>query len=304
MIIKDSLLALMVIIIWGLNFVVIAWGVEGVPPLLLGGLRFLLVASIGSFFFSRPKTPFIWWCLFALPMSFFQFAFLFSAMSYGMPAGLASLALQSQALFTLLFAALFLKESIHLTQILAIFVAAIGLILIAPIDNTTNITALGFGLTMAGAISWGLGNISIRTISLKGYDTSVNLIIWSSWIPVIPFFICSYFFEGTQRIQHSLVHFGLQSTFSLLYISIISTIIGFGMWNHLLSRYPTSKVAPLTLGVPIVGLSSSSILLNEHINNDQWVGIVLVLAGLLINTFGKKIAAFILSSFQTAIKRG
>jgi len=58
---KDMLLALAIIVAWGLNFVVIAWGLDGLPPMLLGGLRFLIVAVVGSFFFKRPKTPIKWW---------------------------------------------------------------------------------------------------------------------------------------------------------------------------------------------------------------------------------------------------
>lgn len=285
---RDTLLALAIIIIWGINFVVIAWGVEGVPPLLLGGIRFLLVAAIGSFFFKRPKTPIVWWFLLAIPISFLQFAFLFSAIAYGMPAGIASLALQSHVLFTLIFAFLFLQESIRPFQIVAIALSGAGLFLIAPIDDSSTITALGFGLTMAGAISWALGNISTRKISQKGYEANVNLVIWSSWIPPIPFFICSYFFEGPDLIVTSLLSFDLQSSFALLYLSIIATVIGHGLWSYLLNHYPAGQIAPLTLGVPIVGLSAAAILLGESISFIQWVGILLVLAGLLLNTFGKK----------------
>jgi len=285
---RDALLALAIIFIWGLNFVVIAWGVEGIPPLLLGGIRFLFVAAVGSFFFKRPNTPLLWWFALAIPISFLQFAFLFSAISYGMPAGLASLVLQSQILFTLIFSFLFLRENIQAYQIIAIIIAGFGLLLIAPINDTATVTALGFSLTIAGAVCWAIGNISTRTIGQKGYDANVNLVIWSSWIPPIPFFICSYFIEGSELIKSSLLNFDLQSAFALFYLSVVATVMGYGMWSYLLKQYPAAQVAPLTLGVPIVGLTSSWLLLDEHINHIQWMGILLVIIGLLINTFGKK----------------
>ena len=284
---KDILLALAIIFIWGFNFVVIAWGIEGIPPLLLGGLRFLLVALVGSFFFKRPKTPLKWWFAYAIPISFLQFAFLFSAMDNGMPAGLASLALQSQALFTLIFAMLFLKESIKGYQVLAIFIAALGLIFIAQSHDAQTMTVLGFALTLAGAASWALGNIANKTIAQKGYAANVNLIIWSAWIPPIPFFIASYFIEGPDLIVSSLSHFGMQSAVALLYLAILATVVGYGLWSYLLKKYPAAQVAPLTLGVPVVGLSSAAIILNETINQAQWIGISLVVIGLLVNTFGK-----------------
>ena len=43
MTLKDTLLGLFIIVIWGVNFVVIAWGLDGIPPLLMGAERFLLV---------------------------------------------------------------------------------------------------------------------------------------------------------------------------------------------------------------------------------------------------------------------
>lgn len=286
---KDLFIAIFIIVVWGVNFVVIAWGLEGMPPLLMGGLRFLMVASLGSLFFKRPNTPILWWMAYAIPISFLQFAFLFSAMTYGMPAGLASLTLQSQALFTLFFASLFLHEGVKPFQIVAIFIAAAGLVFIALSQDQASMTVLGFGLTLGAATAWALGNISARTISKKGYDSNVNLVIWSAWVPPIPFFICSYFLEGPEIIVYSLQNFNLQSLLALLYLAVVATMTGYGLWGYLLGRYPAAQIAPLTLGVPVVGLSSAALILNEDISHSQWLGISLVLLGLLTNTFGGRV---------------
>ena len=286
---KDLFLAIFIVVIWGVNFVVIAWGLEGMPPLLMGGLRFLLVASVGSLFFKRPNTPVLWWVAYAVPISFLQFSFLFSAMAFGMPAGLASLALQAQALFTMIFALFLLKESIKVYQIWAFFIAAFGLLFIALSKDEHTMTALGFGLTMAGAASWALGNISARSISNRGFNSNVNLVIWSAWVPPIPFFICSYFIEGPEQILASLSGFSWGSFGALLYLAVGATITGYGLWSYLLTRYPAGQIAPLSLGVPIVGLSSASLMLGENIIAMQWMGITLVLLGLLLNTFGGRL---------------
>jgi len=66
-------------------------------------------------------------------------------------------------------------------------------------------------------------------------------------------------------------------------------MIGYSLWSHLLTHYPAGQVAPLTLGVPIVGIMSASILLNEQMSEQQIFGIVIVMLGLLVNTFGSKI---------------
>ncbi len=101
---KDLLLALVVIVAWGVNFVVIKVGLHGVPPMLLGALRFTLAAVPAVFFVPRPRIPWRMLLLYGATILLGQFVFLFTAMYVGMPAGLASLVLQAQAFFTLGFA--------------------------------------------------------------------------------------------------------------------------------------------------------------------------------------------------------
>ena len=286
---KDTLLGLLIIILWGINFVVISWGLDGLPPLLMGGLRFALVFSVGFLFVKKPSIPLKWMAAYALIISFAQFGFLFSAMSLGMPAGLASLVLQSQALFTLVFAALMLQERIRLTQVVAMIVAGTGLYVIASGGQSTNMSAIGFGLTIAAAITWSLGNIVNRVINKQGYKPGIDLVIWSAWIPVIPFLLSSYFVEGPELIIESLVSFSWKSFLALSYLAIAASIIGYGLWSSLLGRYPAAQVAPLTLGVPIVGITASAYFLGESLSTIQWIGGACVLLGLLINAFGNKL---------------
>ncbi|WP_191601961.1 EamA family transporter [Marinomonas algicola] len=283
---KDMLLALAIIFAWGFNFVVIKWGLDELTPMMLGGLRFLIIAVVGSFFFSRPKTPLKWVAGYALTLSFGQFAFLFTAMEFGMPAGMASLVLQSQAIFTLFFAALFLKEYIRPYQLLAIGIAASGLAVIGVNGEDTTMTILGFALTLAAASTWALANIATKIIIRKGYDANVNLIVWSCWIPPIPFFICAYFVDGSEVMWSNIIHIGWKTMATLVYLSLIATIGGYGLWSYLMSRYSAGTVAPLTLGVPAVGLTTSAFILNEQISQAQWTGIMLVLVGLIMNTLG------------------
>jgi drug/metabolite transporter (DMT)-like permease len=283
---KDMLLGLAIIFAWGFNFVAIRWGLDELTPMMLGGLRFLIIAVIGSFFFARPNTPWRWMAAYALSLNFGQFAFLFSAMQFGMPAGLASLVLQSQAIFTIFFATLFLKEYVRPYQLLAIAVAASGLTVIGINNEDTTMTVLGFALTLAGASSWALGNIITKVLSKKGYDANVNLIIWSCWITPIPFFIGAYFVDGAEVMWQNIINIDWKTAATLAYLSIVATVFGYGLWSYLMSRYPAGSVAPLALGVPVVGLTSASFVLDEKISQIQWIGILLVLIGLIMNTLG------------------
>lgn len=184
---KDTLIALVIIFIWGFNFIIIAWGIESMPPLLMGGLRFVFVAVLGCLFVRKPNIPWRWMALYALTLCFGQFSLLFSALAMGMPAGLASLVLQSQAIFTLLFSMVILKEQIKGTQVLAMLIAGAGLYIIASSGQSTNMTLIGFILTIAAAVAWGLGNVVNRVINQRGYQANVGLVVWSSWISILPF---------------------------------------------------------------------------------------------------------------------
>ncbi|MGF0337601.1 EamA family transporter [Ectopseudomonas toyotomiensis] len=282
---KDLLLALLVIVVWGLNFVVIKVGLHGMPPMLMGALRFMLAAFPAILFVRRPQVPLRWMLAYGMTISVGQFAFLFYAMYVGMPAGLASLVLQSQGFFTLFFAALFLGERLRGSNLFGLLVAASGLVLIG-LQGGQAMTLAGFALTIAAASMWALGNVVTRKL---GKVNLVGLVVWGSLIPPLPFLALSLWLEGPELISQSLRTFSLDSLLVLAYLAFGATILGYGLWSRLLSRYPASQVAPFSLLVPVVGISSSALLLGERLGSLQMVGAALVMAGLLINVWGGRL---------------
>ncbi|HZZ12418.1 MAG TPA: EamA family transporter [Paraburkholderia sp.] len=279
---KDLLLALVVVLAWGVNFVVIKVGLHGVPPMLLGALRFTLAAVPAVFFVKRPQLPWRWLLAYGATISLGQFAFLFSAMSVGMPAGLASLVLQAQAFFTLIFAAIFLHERFRLPSVIGLLIAAVGLAVIG-LQGGHAMTLAGFVLTLCAAGCWALGNIVTKKV---GQIDLVGLVVWGSLVPPLPFLALSYAFEGPQKIVAALSGISATSIFAIVYLSFIATLIGYGLWSRLLSRYPASQVAPFSLLVPIVGLASAALFLGEQLSSAQIAGALLVMAGLAVNVFG------------------
>jgi len=279
---RDLLLALVVIVVWGLNFVVIMTGLQHMPPLLMGAMRFALVVFPAILFVKRPQVPWRWLLAYGLTISLGQFAFLFSAMAVGMPAGLASLVLQSQAFFTLLFAAMFIGERVRVANLLGLVVAAAGLSMIGmQVDRI--MTLAGFLLTICAASMWALGNVITRRI---GKVNLVGLVVWGNLVPALPFLALSWWLEGPAAIKGALSGFGLESMLVLVYLALGATLLGYSIWGRLLSRYPASQVAPFSLLVPVVGLTSASLLLGDRLSQWQMIGAVLVMLGLLINVCG------------------
>lgn len=288
---KDGLLALLVVVVWGLNFVVIKLGLHNMPPLMLAGLRFLLVAFPALLFVARPKIPLRLLLGYGLTISFGQFAFLFCAISLGMPAGLASLVLQAQAFFTIILGAFIFGERLQGKQVAGIALAIFGvLVLVEASLGGQHVPLAGFMLTLAAALSWACGNIFNKKImSHASRPPIMSLVVWSALIPVLPFMLASWFLDGPQVMMESLLHIDLLTILSLLYLAFIATIVGYGIWGSLLGRYETWRVAPLSLLVPVVGMASAALLLGETLNGVQLLGAVLIMAGLYINVFGLRI---------------
>ncbi|MCK1142819.1 EamA family transporter, partial [Providencia stuartii] len=286
---------LCVVIIWGVNFVIIKLGVTALPPLLLGALRFVFVAFPAIFFFRRPRIPFRLLLLYGLTISFGQFAFLFCAIRVGMPAGITSVILQSQAFFTLLLGAVILKEKLQLTHYIGMFIAVIGLTILA--NGGTNsglddIPLLGLTFTLIAGLSWACGNITNRIIMQhEGEEkcSALSLVSWSALIPIIPFFVSSWIFEGEEAILHGLAGFDWSVFGTIIYLAYLSTFVGYGLWGVLLGRYEAWRVAPFSLLVPLFGLSSSAVFLGEQINRVQIAGLTFIMFGLIITLFGRKL---------------
>lgn len=162
---KDGLLALLVVVVWGLNFVVIKLGLHNMPPLMLAGLRFMLVAFPALLFVARPAIPLRLLLGYGLTISFGQFAFLFCAIGLGMPAGLASLVLQAQAFFTIILGAFVFGERLQGKQLAGIALAIFGvLVLVEGSLGGEHVPLVGFMLTLAAALSWACGNIFNKKI--------------------------------------------------------------------------------------------------------------------------------------------
>ncbi|WP_174875325.1 EamA family transporter [Vogesella oryzae] len=286
---QDRLIALAIVAVWGFNFVVIKWGVAGVPPFLLGALRYSAAAGIGLLFVRRPALPWRWLALYGVTVGLGQFACLFTAIKLGMPAGLASIVLQSQAFFTLLISLLWLRESFTRWQLAGLAVGSFGLYLIGGL-GAAGLPLAGFLLTLCAALSWAFSNVVVRRIVAAGHKPDMlGLVVWSSLVPILPFFGLSALTEQAQ-IDWSLV-FSSKSLFAVAYLALIATLFGYGQWSKLLARHAANVVAPYSLLVPLFGVLSSALALGERLSFWQLAGGAVLLGGLAINVLGPQLVA-------------
>lgn len=287
---RDLALALLVIVVWGVNFAVIKVGLVGVPPLLLAALRFMLAAFPALLFVRAPKVPLRLYLAFGLTMSVGQFAFLFTAIHVGMPSGLASLVLQSQSFFTLVLTALWLKEKWHANQLAGLLLAAGGLALIGSAHGAS-MPLTGFLLTVAAATMWACGNIVSRAVGRYGPMNQLAFVVWASLVPPLPLLALSGLLEGPAVMAAALQAFNWQSFAAVAYIAWASTLFGYAVWNFLLAHYPVNRIAPFTLLVPLVGLSTGWLVFGESLQPIHFAGGALLMVGLLVNLFDAPLLA-------------
>jgi len=283
-------LALVVIVVWGINFAVIKVGIVGVPPLLLAALRFVMAAFPALLFLRPPKVPLRLYLAYGMTISVGQFAFLFTAIHVGMPSGLASLVLQSQSFFTLMLTGLWLKEKWHANQLAGLVLAAGGLTLIGNAHGAS-MPLTGFLLTVAAAVMWACGNIVSRAVGRYGPMNQFAFVVWASLVPPLPLFALSWLIEGPAAMTAAMHNFSVQTVASIAYLAWASTLFGYGVWTFLLSRYPVNRVAPFTLLVPLVGLTTGWLAFGETLKPVHFAGGALLMIGLLVNLFGAPLFA-------------
>jgi len=275
---RHNLLALVVVVIWGLNFVVIDEGLVGVPPLVFLALRFLLVAVPAVFFVKPPSTN--WRNVVAIGafLSLGQFAFLYLALHLGMPSGLASLLVQTQVVLSVLFSALILGERPSGKQLIGIVVGMAGLAVVV-LGHTASAPWLPVVITLLAASSWAVGNVLTRR---AGVSSGLSIVVWSALVVPVPSITLAVLVDGPTVVADALASLSATAIASTAYTAGAASLIGYGIWNSLLSRYPTSAVTPYTLLVPVIGIVVAWLLQGEQPSVSELIGGVVMLVGLAV----------------------
>jgi O-acetylserine/cysteine efflux transporter len=265
---------MLVMVIWGVNFVVLKVGLETYPPFVLLALRFV-IAALPVFFIAPPRIeP---WRVVAFGATTFlgQFGLLFVALSEGLPAGLAAVVQQSQVLFTVMLATALLRERMGLRQGVGIAVACAGLLVIGmTLGHDAPLTAVA--IVVLGGLSWACGNLVARTTPAS---ETFRLVIWAGLVPIFPASALAVWLEGPASIAFSLTHPTVAGVTALLYTVVLSTIVAFAGWAYLLRRYPATTVTPFALLVPPIGMAASAFAFGEAFPPARLIGVFLILAG-------------------------
>lgn len=288
-------LALLIVAVWGTNFVVIKNCLAAFPPFFLAALRYFFAFLPLVFFMPRPKASWQNLCLYGLATGVGQFGVMFYAMQSQISPGLASLVIQTQVFFTIGFAMFFAKESLRLYQIVAVAVAMIGLVIIA-LHTDANTTVIGLALVVFAGLNWGIAN----TVSRRaGAINMLSYVVWGSAFSVPPLLVISLLFEGGfEQLRAITLIAPIEAWFGVFWQAWANTLFGYAAWGWLLSKHPAALVAPAPLLVPIFGMGASAYFLEESLPTWKLAAAGLVIAGLVLNLFWPSLQAGIRKRLQ------
>jgi O-acetylserine/cysteine efflux transporter len=278
---RDIALAVLIAAVWGVSFIAIKAGVAQAPPLFLTALRFFLASFPAVLFVPRPGVKLLDLAGYGLCIGVGQFGLLFAAISFGMPAGLASLVIQIQSLFTIALAYVFLGQQVRGGQIFGALVALAGVGTIGYFRGASA-PLTPFFTVLGAAVFWSAGNIfSIRA----GRTNMLGFIVWSSLFAPAPLLLLSWLLEDRQAVVAAALHPSLAVWGGAAYLAYVATMFGFGLWSFLLSRHPAAQVAPFSLLVPVFGMAAAALVYGEPLGGGEAMGVAVTMVGLAIAIF-------------------
>ena len=279
----DVCIAVLVAVIWGLGFIVSRIALNEFSPELMTTLRFA-IAALPCLFVRKPGVS--WEILIAISFTLFLGQFLAQAFAiqHGVPVGLTSVIVQSQALFTIGFAAILFGERPTRMQTAGIGLAAVGLLMICgTVGYDFSVSA--FAVLLISPVAFAIGNILLR----RAQDVPMfDLFAWLCLVAAIPLFALTLVTNGPQPTWLALTQMSPTGFACMLALGGISTSIAYWLWGRLLRDYPPAQVVPFALLVPFVGSAASSIVFGETFGPLRLAGMVTVVGGIAVMLLAKR----------------
>jgi O-acetylserine/cysteine efflux transporter len=270
---SELLLAACVPLLWGIGYTFAKAGLNEFPPLFLMGLRFTLAALILVWFVPIPRGQLkqIFWI--SIVGSTLQYGMTFTGLSI-LDASLSIIIIHLEVPFSVLLAAIVLKDKPGSQRILGMLISFAGIVLIAGQPSLSE-QLPAILLTAGGAMTWAVGQIMVKR--LENPPSGFTLTAWIGVFSGPQMILGSFMFEDSQL--ESLANASWIGWGVILYLALIMTVLGYGIWYHVLSRNHVSKVMPVMLLLPVFTISSSMLFLGEEPSPIIFIGAAVVIGG-------------------------
>jgi O-acetylserine/cysteine efflux transporter len=279
----DVGIALLVAVTWGFGFIASRLALNEFSPELMTTMRFV-IAALPCLFLRKPAVS--WPFLIATSFSLFLVQFLAQAfaIAHGVPVGLSSVIVQSQALFTIAFAAIAFREIPTPVQGVGIAIATAGLLMICGTVGY-DFSVAAFAIIMICPVSFAIGNLFLRRANgVPMFD----LFAWLCFIAALPLVVLTLTVNSAASTWHELTHASPTAFACMLCLGAITTSFAYWLWGRLLREYPAAQVVPFALLVPFVGSAASGIVFGETFGPLRLAGMSTVIGGIAIMLFSKR----------------
>lgn len=280
---SHGLLALLVVMVWGTNFVVLARALAEIPPFAFAALRFFFSCVPWIAFLPMPAVPLRTLAAFGIALGVGQFGLLFLAMHGHISPGVASVLIQAQVPFTVLLAAIVRRERVPAIQYVALAIACCGVGVVAWASGHeahAAVSLLGIVLVLGAAAAWAVANLIVQS---AGRVPVLAFMTWSSGFAVLPLVALSWAFDPPGALVNVWRDASLVAWLAVAWQVVGNMLFGYGAWNWLLARHPAATVAPLALLVPVFGLSASALLTGEALPAWKLEATALIVGGVGLN---------------------
>lgn len=270
----DWFAALAVALLWGGNVVAVKMAVGTLPPFLLTGMRFAVVALVLVPLFRPRRDQMAAILALSVVLGVGHFGLLFVAVG-GMDSASAGIAVQLSTPMSALVAWLAYREALGWARAIGMAVAFAGVAILAGEPHLASPIPL---LVMTASITcWAVSNVMIKRIG------DINPLAINGWVALFsaPMLLgLSAAFETGQ--MEGINATGPAGWAGLAYTIIGSTLIAYTLWYKLMARHSLNRVVPFTLLGPGVGLLGGVMLLEEPLTWHKLLGCGLTVGGVAV----------------------
>ena len=272
-------------IILGTNWPILATGLESISPLWLTVFRLAGGAlTVGAFAIATgrlvrpPREDYPMVVSVAIFRQALVFILVFGALEI-VPPGRSSILVWTTGLWTVPLAVTFAGE--HMTRLRwwGLLVGISGIVLVfepSHIDWTDTRFLVGHAMLLTAAVLTAAVSVHVRRHAWT--SSPLALLPWQLLVGAIPMLIVALAVEGLPHIEWTLQLAGI-----VAYQAILAS--GIALWGQLtvLRTLPAISTNLSLMAIPVVGLASSAVLVDESLTAAVVVGLAFVVAGVAVN---------------------
>lgn len=276
---KDWLLAICVVTLWGLNFIAVKVAVQTIPPFLLTALRFALVAAVLAPLFRPARHQWKGIIGIALVLGVGHFGLMFVGVA-GMDAASAAIITQLGVPFSALVAWVAFGEKLGLGRSIGLILAFSGVALLAGEPSLPSLVPVL--ILVAAMVAWAISNVQVKRLG------DINPLALNGWMAVFAapmLLVLSLTLESGHAQLPARLLADWKPLAGLAYTVIASSLVAYTLWYGLLARHPMNRVVPVTLLGPVVAVAGGVLVLGETLTWQKLVGGAITILGVAVVQF-------------------